>query len=131
MKVASKVQIYLINSSEFYKRGFRMIQPQSVGTLMEKVVNSGDSFHDVSSYLYLSIYNYVKFTMSNVYTSLQIQFRCVDGVASWYSGLTAPHSPLLASVLASLSCCARANTLTVTLDQVTVATVQVMIVLLI
>ena len=69
--------------------------------------------------------------MSNVYTSLQIQFRCVDGVTSWYSGLTAPHSPLLASVLASLSCCARADTLTVTLDQVTVATVQVMIVLLI
>ena len=108
-----------------------MIQPQSVGTLMEKVVNSGDSFHDVSSYLYLSIYNYVKLTMSNVYTSLQIQFRCVDGVTSWYSGLTAPHSPLLASVLASLSCCARADTLTVTLDQVTVATVQVMIVLFI
>ena len=108
-----------------------MIQPQSVGALMEKVVNSGDAFHDVSSYSYLSVYIYVEIDKSPTFVSRQIQFRCVDGVTSWYSGLTAPHSPLLASVLASLSCCARANTLTVTLDQVTVATVQVLRVLFI
>ena len=107
-----------------------MIQPQSVGTLMEKVVNSGDTFHDVSSFIFINL-QLCEIDKSPTFVSRQIQFRCVDGVTSWYSGLTAPHSPLLASVLASLSCCARANTLTVTLDQVTVATVQVMIVLFI
>ena len=77
------------------------------------------------------MYNFVEIDIVPKIILMQIQFRCVDGVTSWYSGLTAPHSPLLASVLASLSCCARADTLTVTLDQVTVATVQVMIVLFI
>ena len=107
-----------------------MIQPQSVGTLMEKVVNSGDTFHDVSSFIFINL-QLCEIYKSPTFVSRQIQFRCVDGVTSWYSGLTAPHSPLLASVLASLSCCARANTLTVTLDQVTVATVQVLRVLFI
>ena len=30
-----------------------MIQSQSAGALMKKVVNSGDTYHDVSLYTYL------------------------------------------------------------------------------
>ena len=71
MKVALTVQIYLINSSEFYKRGYRMIQPQSVGTLMEKVVNSGDTFHDVSSFIFNNL---------QLFRKLNCSYRSSSGV---------------------------------------------------
>ena len=48
-----------------------MIQLQSIGTLMEKVVNSGDTFHDVSSFIFNNL---------QLFRKLNCSYRSSSGV---------------------------------------------------